>query len=253
MDDDQSTDPIAAALADDDQPQVVTPEPAETENQEASDAQADDDEVVETDGDGANTDDVETPPEGEQTNGDDEDLQTDPDPAEEARRRYQERQRAKAERDARISQASEEHLNDAEDEYDQRLRAMEVDQYKQKIEATENSLITEFERVKANPDLQIYNPDNKEMFDQRAYDKAIRDYNAGYVQYDQYGNMVGLKGSLFEHLTETAELLSGAVERGAVQQVRATRQMRSSADTKPAAQPKQTTKDPIMDVLSSDD
>lgn len=181
-----------------------------------------------------------------------EDLQPELDPKEEARRRYEERQRAQAEREARVQKVTEEHIKGAEDEYDQRLRAMEAQKYKETVEHTENTLITEFERAKANPDLQIFNPENKEQFNEKAYEKAMRDYNAGYIVYDENGNMVGTKGSLFEHLTETAELLKGAVKSGAVQQVRATQKMRSSADTKPAAQPKESAKDPILDTLLSD-
>jgi hypothetical protein len=194
----------------------------------------------------------ETPTEVENQPEESEDLQPEDDPKEEARRRYEERQRVIAERRERVQSQTQDYVQQGEDEYDQRLRSMEVEQYTAKIENTENSLVTEFERVKANPDLQIFNPDNKDQFNEKAYDKALRDYNAGYVNYDTNGNMVGLKGSLFEHLTETAELLSGAVKNGQVQQVRATRKMRSNADTKPAAQPKESTKDPILEALLSD-
>lgn len=249
MDDNTSTDPIAEALAsDDDQPTVTYPEAVETESQEeVATTEPEAEETTETE----EQPETETTPEVEPSNEQEEELQTQPDPAEEARRRYEERQTAKAERDARVQQATQEHLKGAEDEYDERLRAVEADRYQEKVVNTENSLINEFERVKANPELQIFNPDS-EVFNQKAYDKAIRDYNAGYVDYDQYGNMVGTKGSLFEHLTETAELLSGAVKSGAVQQVRATRQMRSGADTKPAATPKSAPKDDILDILKSD-
>lgn len=195
---------------------------------------------------------AETPPEGEPTTEVTEDLQAEDDPKEEARRRYEERQLARAEREVRVREQSQDYVSEAQDEYDQRLRNMEVKQYNTLIENTENILISEFERAKANPDLQIFNPDNKDTFNQRAYDKAMRDYNAGYIDYDSNGNMVGVKGSLIEHLTETAELLQGAIKSGAVQQVRATRQMRSNADVKPAATPKEPTKDTIMDILQSD-
>lgn len=195
---------------------------------------------------------AETAPEGETTEEETEEVQTDVDAKEEARRRYEERQAAKAERQERITKQSQEYIQGSEDEYDQRLRAMEVGSYIQTIEANEQKLITEFERAKANPDLQIFNPDNKELFNQRAYDKAVRDYNAGYVQYDENNNIVGVKGSLYEHLTETADLLKDAVKVGAVQQVRATQKMRSTADTKPAATPKDTPKDTIMEILQSD-
>lgn len=194
----------------------------------------------------------ETPSEGEQEPEEQtEEVETEVDPKEEARRRYEARQAAIQERKQRVAKASEEHLKGAEDEYDERLRAMESENYARTVEHTENTLINEFERAKTSPELQIFNPESPE-FNQKAYDKAMRDYNAGYVTYDTYGNMVGIKGSLYEHLTETAELLQGAVKSGAVQQVRATRKMQSNADTKPAATPKETAKDPILDILNSD-
>lgn len=256
MDDTQSPDPIIAELATDDtQPTITDSTAVETEGTEAP---AED--TVETTEEN-NESEAETEPEVEQpeeeAEAEEEDLQPseaeEVDPKEEARRRYEERQKSIAERNARIQEQSKDYVEGAEDEYDQRLRAMEVQQYAAKIEQNENSLVTEFERVKANPDLQIFNPENKELFNERAYDKAIRDYNAGYVEYDQYGNMIGIKGSLFEHLTETADLLKSAVNTGAVQQVRATKQMKANADTKPAATPRETPKDDILDILKSDD
>lgn len=243
VNDTPAEDPILESLSDteDESPVIDKPEQSDEPTEE---------EVEETPSD--EEPEAETPPEGEQTDEEVEEAQPELDPKEEARRRYEERQKAIAERQQRIQEQSKDYVEGAEDEYDQRLRAMEVKQYADLVENNENKLITEFERVKANPDLQIFNPENKELFNERAYDKALRDYNAGYVSYDQYGNMTEIKGSLFEHLTETAELLQGAVKSGAVQQVRATKQMRSSADTKPAATPKATPKDDILDILKSD-
>lgn len=193
----------------------------------------------------------ETPPEVEPTEKEVEEVEAPIDPKEEARRRYEERQAAREESQKRVQQVTQEHIKGAEDEYDQRLRTMEAENYARTVEHNENTLIGEFERAKTNPDLQIFNPDSEE-FNQRIYDKAVRDYNAGYINYDTNGNIVGLKGSLFEHLKETAELFKGAVNSGAVQQVKATKKMQSNADSKPAAQPKEPVKDTILEILSSD-
>ena len=197
--------------------------------------------------------DDETQPEGEPSEEEAEDLQAEVDPKEEARRRYEERQAVIREREQRVQAQTQDYVKQGEDEYDQRLRQMEADNYSRTIEHTENTLINEFERAKANPDLQIFNPENREQFNEKAYDKAMRDYNAGYITYDTNGNMVSVKGSLYEHLTETADLLSGAVKSGAVQQVRATKKMQTNADTKPAAPPKETAKDPVLEILLADD
>lgn len=249
-------DVVAATLAsdDDDQTSVNEPTSVDTESEDSGES------AVETTEE-ENEPETEATPEAEnseeETDAEEEELQTseteEVDPKEEARRRYEERQKAIAERNARIQEQSQEYIQGAEDEYDQRLRNMEVQQYAAVVEQNENTLITEFERVKANPDLQIFNPENKELFNERAYNKAIRDYNAGYLQYDQNDNLIGIRGSLFEHLTETADLLKGAVQSGAVQQVRATKQMKANADVKPAASPKETPKDSILEILKSDD
>jgi hypothetical protein len=192
----------------------------------------------------------EAEPEAEQKTEDETDDQP-LDPKEEARRRYEERQKVREETRARVAQQSEDYVNEVDDPTEQRLRAIEAQEYGRIIENNQNTLVAEFERAKVNPDLQIFNPDSKE-FNQKAYEKTMRDYNAGYLEYDANGNMVGIKGSLYEHLTETAELLTGAVKSGQVQQVRATRKMKTNSDSKPAAPPKETTKDPLMEILLED-
>lgn len=259
MDDQSNQDEIAAVLAADDdveiQPEetegaVESPEPAEAEEVEAPAEDAQDD--AETDETEAET---EAPPEGEQednaeSESEEEDEQVDP--KEEARRRYEERQRHNAERRAQLQEQNREYIEAGEDEYDQRLRNMEVNDHARTIEANESQLLTEFERAKANPELQIFNPENTEQFNQKLYDKALRDYNAGYLAYDKNDNLIQVKGSLYEHLKETAEIYTGAVKSGQVKQVRATRKMRSASDSKPAAPQKQAAVDPILEALMSD-
>jgi hypothetical protein len=227
-------DPVLAVLGDtdDDSTESVEETPAQEESETETESEVEPTEEEESE---------ETAEESEEI-----------DPKEEARRRYEERQRVIAERRERVQEQTKDYVEQSEDEYDQRLRQMEVQEYTRTIENNENTLISEFERAKNNPDLQIFNPDS-ELFNEKAYDKAMRDYNAGYIGYDRNGNMVEIKGSLFEHLTETAELLKGAIKSGAVQQVRDSRKTKASADTKPAAPPKEQAKDPILDILTSDD
>lgn len=226
-------DPILSALGDteDDQDEQAVEEVAETPDDEESEAEG------------------EPTPEQEGDDDDDESYDT----KEEARQRYEERQRVIAEREARVREQTEEYVSEGEDEYDQRLRAMEVSEYSNLIAKNEQTLINDFERAIADPSLQIFNPDS-ESFNDRAYNKAVKDYNAGYVGYDQNGNMTEIKGSLYEHLQETADLLKGASRSGAVQQVRASKNVRRNADTKPAASPQRggSSKDPILEVLSAD-
>ena len=214
--------------------------------------------ALETDDDDASSEVDETPAEEPEETETPEEVQqpeeqeAQPDPKELARKAYEERQRARQKREQTIRENGEEYIKNGEDEYDQRLRAMEVERYNERVTANEERLIGEYERVKANPDLQIFNPESPE-FNERAYVKALKDFDAGYVQRDELGNIAGLGGSLLEHLTETADLLRGAIKTGQVQQVRAARQYKQNADIKPAATPKEPQKDAILDILKSDD
>lgn len=202
-----------------------------------------DDETLDEEG----TDD-ETPPEGEKESVEE---PVEPDPKEEARRRYEERQALIAERKAKIKEQTQEYVDAADDETEQRLRAIEVQEYTRLIDHNEQSIIGEYERVKANPELQMFNQESPE-FNSKAYDKAIKDYNLGYLGYDTNGNLTEVKGSLYDHLTETAELINGAVKTGQIKQVRDSRKMKANADSKPAATPKETKKDSILETLMSD-
>lgn len=246
---------ISSVLEDDDEA-TDSPSPSDsesqgTENPTADDADSEDDGTKsDTDDEADKADDSKADDEADKPDEGDEGDQVDP--KEEARRRYEERQAAIQARRERIRETGEEYVKAGDDEYDQRLRNMEVEAYANKVEANENTLIGEYDRVKANPELQIFNPDSPE-FNQRVYDKAMRDFSAGYIVTDQQGNFVEVKGSLFEHLKETADLLGSAVTSGKFQQVRDSKKNRSQADPKPAASPRDSgTKDPIMDVLLSD-
>lgn len=248
----EAQDPIEAVLSSDEEvDQTVetegtdeSPEVEETTEEQEGEPQeqdAQDEEIAEE-----TETDTETEPEVEPT---EEEL----DPKEEARRRYEERQRFNQERRERLQAQTQDYVQGAEDDVDQRVRAIEVQEYARTIENNENKLIGEFDRVKSNPNLQLFNPENKEQFNERLYEKALRDYNAGYLGYDENGNLLEVKGSLFEHFKETAELFQGAERSGQVKQVRATQRMRSVSDSKPAAQQREKTSDPILDALKSDD
>lgn len=245
MEDDKSTevaqsdaspaeDPILNALSDD-----ASEDDTSTDSSNADETQDDD------------STDAEATPEAAQPKENQEAAQQ-IDPKEEARRRYEERQAFREEQRAKVrEQVSNPYVAEATDQQEMRIRAVEVRDYERLIEATQDKIVGEFDRARNMPELQIFNPDSPE-FNQRVYDKAMRDYNAGYITYDDNENMVGVKGSLLTHLIETAELLKDVKQSGAVQQIRATRQMRSNSDVKPAASPKESARDPILDILKSE-
>lgn len=226
-------------------------QPAKAEEKPADEAKPTEDEPEDKDKEPES----EAKPEAEQEKEDDKKEEEEPlDPKERARRGYEERKKVREERLKRVQEQTKPYIEEAgEDETERRLRTVEVQEYNRVIEHNENALVGEFERAKANPDLQIFNPDNKEQFNPKLYEKAIRDYNAGYITYDNNGNMVELKGSLYQYLTETAEIYQEAIKAGTFKQVRDQRKMKTAADTKPAAPPREDgTPDPVMEILKSD-
>lgn len=231
-------------------PEVVVDETPEsdplldvlTDTEDKSEAKADE-EVVETED--KEVTDEETTPEDENKPEETEEL----DPKEEARKRYEERQTVIAERKARVEKQTQDYINETDDATEQRLRTIEAQEYSRIIEHTENTLVGEYERAVAK--LDIFNPES-DSFNKPLLDYAIEQFNAGYVQYDENKNMIGLKGSIEEHLTKTAELYKGAVKSGQIKQVRDGKKMKVNSDSKPAATPKETQKDTISDILMSD-
>lgn len=249
MEDNTSTavaDPILDALSD----ETTATDDSNIEETETKPQDTEDTDTESTEDDSTDESESEAESEAEQPTKDQEEAQP-IDPKEEARRRYEERQAFREEQRAKVANETKDYIDNADSETEQRLRNIEVRDYQALIENTQDKLVNEFERVKANPDLQVFNPESPE-FNQAIYNKAIRDFNAGYVTYDSNQNMVGVKSSLFNHLTETAELLKEVRKSGAIQQVRAGNRMRSTADPKPAAPPKDAPKDTILDILKSD-
>lgn len=96
-------------------------------------------------------DEAESPTEGEVSEEESEELQANDDPKEEARRWYEERQKAKADQAAKAQQASEDYINQVDDETEQRIRTIEAREYVRTVENNLSTLVNEFERVKANP------------------------------------------------------------------------------------------------------
>ena len=238
-----AADPILESLGDDTQAEKTDEKPVDNEGTE--------DKEEKTKGEGEEDTDAEAKPDAEQEETKSEEKELDP--KEEARKRYEDREQVREERKIRVAQQTEGYVEEGKDDAEKRLRTVEVQGYNQLIEATEDKMVSEFDRVKVDPELQMFNPDNKELFNEKAFGKAIKDYHAGYINYDNNGNMVGIKVSLYQHLKETSEIYSGAVEKGAFKQVRDQRQIKGKGDPKPAVSPKEdTNKDPIMDVLKSD-
>lgn len=170
--------------------------------------------------------------------------------AEMAQRRIAERE---AQRLAKLQDDQMAYIKEAETDADRLVREIEVQRYADKVKANENTILTEFERVKADPALQIFNPESKE-FRPDLYQELTEVFDKAYTGYDQYGNILEVKGSLYQTAQKWGKLWSkeAKVNQAKGQKV-ARRQSTKSEVTGASAPkpPKQT--DPLMDILLSDD
>jgi len=199
------------------------------------------------------TPDDETTPDGEADTDkkDDKEEKIEPqvDAKEEARKGYDARQ---AERKAKTDEETSNYVAESADDSEKRIRNMEVIQFNNMIQHNENTVVGEYDRVKADPNLQMFNPESEE-FNEKLTGKFVKLYEDANIKADANGNLIEVKGSLYEHLKETAGLFKGAIKDGKMQQVRDSNKNKSNSDPKPAAPPPEKKVDPIMEALSSDD
>lgn len=228
----------------------TTEEVAEVEQAEESTDEETPEESQETDEDGE-------PEESEVEEAESDDsLEESPDDAqrrlnaEMAQRRIAERE---AQRLAKLQDDQREYITEAETDADRLVREIEVERYSNTIKANEGQILTEFERVKADPTLAIFNPESKD-FRPDLYQELTDVFDKAYVGYDQYGNITQVKGSLYQTAKKWGQLWSkeAKVNQAKGQKV-ASRQATKSEVTGASAPKPPKNKDPLMDMLLSDD
>jgi len=170
--------------------------------------------------------------------------------AEMARQRIAQRE---AERLAKLQEDQQSYIADAESDADRLVREIEVERYANKVKANEATILTEFERVKADPALQIFNPESKE-FRPDLYGELTDVFDKAYTSYDQYGNIIEVKGSLYQTAKKWGQLWSKEAIVNQAKGQKVARQTASKAEVTgaSAAKPQKET-DPLMDLLLSDD
>lgn len=236
MADEQSTQDAPVKDTSADEPATTTE--VETEESQAYEqSQAPEQETEETETEG---DDAEQQGEAEESQADDEKSvkQRNDEAAkrriEEREKKRQEKEQLDAERQQQLDQQLQEYVAEGENELAQKVRAMEVERYRERVANTQESIVNDFERAKLDKDLQMFNPESQE-FNPKVYDRAVRDYEAGYTQVDQYGNIVATKMPFLRYLKETADLLSDVSQTGARKGQQAAQKMRAVAETPSAA------------------
>lgn len=204
----------------------------EAEEQESEAVDESDDESA--DDDSADSEEAEATDEPEQTDAERE--------AQHRREMYEQRQREKDARIARVKEAQAEYVNEAAENSDPlelAVRQIQVDQYNTKVEAVSNKLTNGYERAIAEfPVLQSTDP-----VVQSEINAAIDAFQAQYVTIDDFGNPVENRGDLYTYLQAKAtaiEKLTG---------IRAQRQVDSKTKekSKTLAPPRRAPQKPKVD------
>jgi len=158
-----------------------------------------------------------------------------------------------AERLAKLQDDQQKYITEADSDADRLVREIEVERYANKVKANEGTILTEFERVKADPSLQIFNPESKE-FRPDLYGELTDVFDKAYTSYDQYGNIIEVKGSLYQTAKKWGQLWSKEAIVNQAKGQKVARQTSSKAEVTGASAAKPPkTNDPLMDLLLSDD
>jgi triacylglycerol lipase len=191
-------------------------------NQESAQSQEDEDANIpdlnfveesqkeeETSEDESQDDDAETAPETEQDDASEEtqqDSDIPEDPKERARYFYDQRQQSRVSDDyvEELRNKANETLATIEDKQEQRLQALEVERYIEKVENERQSLVNQNQQVQL--DFPMFNPHSKD-FNQKAYDHFLDEFSNAYLETDNNGEIIRPKASLYEYMKTKADLL----------------------------------------------
>lgn len=172
------------------------------------------------------------------------------DPKEIARQAFLHRQADRQARETQRQQQLQEYVAEADDEKEQAVRQLQAELYNQRVQSTEQSLVSDFERASA--EIPLFNP-SKPEFNQLALNDAIQEYNNGHINYDENGNMVGVKTPFKDYLKYKANLYGELTQVGARKGQRAESKMRARAETPSAASTKEPKSDPFLQGFDKED
>ena len=185
---------------------------------------------------------------------DDAETDTADDPKERARQAYLDRQALKAQRQDeyanQLRELAAQELQQIDDQTQREIAYLKLQNYVRDVADARNSLVIDNELVQR--DFDVFNPKN-ENFNETAYNSFLSDYEAAYVVKDQTGEVIGFRGpSLYEYLSNKAELISHLTATGARTERKAETKMRAVAETPPVAAPKENKKSAFLEGFEAE-
>lgn len=162
-----------------------------------------------------------------------------------AKRRIAEKQ-LKEEREAREKADIQRFLSEAEDDREELARReVEVEKFllqKEKTSLNEERLRVSLDRAAA--DIDLFRTGSDEVKEELA--KSLDDFERMYVTRDDKGNVLEVRGDVYQFLTDKAESIHRLTGIGARQESQNKKKTRARTDTLPSKKPKESKEDPML-------
>jgi hypothetical protein len=172
--------------------------------------------------------------------------------AEMAQRRIAERE-ARRQQEAALLQAQRQYVEEAESDAQRLVNELHIERYNQTVKANEQAILTEYERVKADPALQIFNPDSKE-FKTDLFNELSETFEKAHTQVDEWGNVVAVNASFYDKAKQWGNMWNRQAKISEAKASSNLKKTASKVEPQSNSAPRPTkTKDPLMDLLTSDD
>lgn len=172
--------------------------------------------------------------------------------AEMAQRRIAERE-ARRKQEAELLQAQRQYVEEAESDAQRLVNELHIERYNQAVQNNEKAILTEYERVKADPALQIFNPESKE-YRPDLFNELQETFEKGYTQVDEWGNVVAVNASFYDKAKQWGNMWNRQAKISEAKASSNLKKSASKAEPQSNSAPRPTkTKDPLMDLLTSDD
>jgi len=226
----------------------------EVEEETTDEAQADTNEVEEESQDESDTEEVsesEEEPEAQaEEEPDDEAIKAHN--AEMAQRRIAQRD-ARRQQEAALLQAQRQYVEEAESDAQRLVNELHIERYNQTVQNNEKAILTEYERVKADPALQIFNPESKE-YRPDLFNELQETFEKGYTQVDEWGNVVAVNASFYDKAKQWGNMWNRQAKISEAKASSNLKKSMSKAEPQSNSAPRPAkNKDPLMDLLTSDD
>ena len=172
--------------------------------------------------------------------------------AEMAQKRIAQRE-ARRQQEAALLQAQRQYVEEAESDAQRLVNELHIERYNQAVQNNERGILTEYERVKADPTLQIFNPDSKE-FRPDLFNELQETFEKAHTQVDEWGNVVAVNASFYDKAKQWGNMWNRQAKISEAKAVSNLKKTASKAEPQSNSAPRPTkNKDPLMDILLSDD